>query len=56
MKCIRGLFRDINLSSSRYNQHLAEGAFIIEVGTTGNTIEEAKTSMKYLANVMESFK
>lgn len=51
-----GLFRDINLSKSRYNQHVSTGAFIIEVGTTGNTLEEAKNSMKYLANVIESFK
>lgn len=51
-----GLFRDINLSSSRYNQHVSIGACIIEVGTTGNTLEEAKNSMKYLSNVIESFK
>ena len=51
-----GLFRDINLSSSRYNQHVSKGACIIEVGTTGNTLEEAKNSMKYLSNVIESFK
>ena len=51
-----GLFRDMNLSKSRYNQHVSNGAFIIEVGTTGNTLEEAKNSMKYLANVIESFK
>ena len=51
-----GLFRDINLSKSRYNQHVSNGAFIIEVGTTGNTLDEAKNSMKYLANVIESFK
>lgn len=51
-----GLFRDINLSKSRYNQHVSTGAFIIEVGTTGNTLDEAKNSMKYLANVIESFK
>lgn len=29
-----GLFRDLNLSSSRYNQHVSNGAFIIEVGAT----------------------
>ena len=64
MKCIQnranemypGMFRDINLSSSRYNQHVSNGAFILEVGTTGNTIEEAKNSMKYFSNVIESFK
>jgi stage II sporulation protein P len=51
-----GLFRDINLSSSRYNQHVSNGAFIIEVGTTGNTFEEARNSMKCFSNVIESFK
>ena len=51
-----GLFRDINLSSSRYNQHVSNGAFIIEVGTTGNTFEEAQNSMKCFSNVIESFK
>lgn len=51
-----GLFRDINLSSSRYNAHVGTGAFIIEVGTTGNSLDEARIAMKYLANVMESFK
>lgn len=26
-----GLFRDLNLSKYRYNQHLSDGAFILEV-------------------------
>jgi hypothetical protein len=39
--------------NSRYNQNLAEGACIIEVGATGNTLEEAIGSMKYLSNVLE---
>lgn len=51
-----GLFRDLHLSNSRYNQHVSEGAFIIEVGATGNTLEEAKNSMKYLSNVINSFR
>ena len=51
-----GLFRDLTLSNYRYNQHVSNGAFIIEVGATGNTLEEAKTSMKYLSNVFASFK
>lgn len=50
-----GLFRDLTLSSSRYNQHVSDGAFIIEVGATGNSLEEARTSMKYLAEVIDSF-
>ncbi len=51
-----GLFRDLNLSKSRYNQHVCDGALIVEVGATGNTLEEAWTSMKYLANVIEALK
>ncbi len=51
-----GLFRDLNLSSSRYNQHVSSGSFIIEVGATGNNLEEAKYAMKLFANVIDSFK
>ena len=47
-----GLFRPIIVRNSRYNQHVTTGAFIIEVGATGNTLEEATGSMKYLADVL----
>lgn len=47
-----GLFRPIVLRDSRYNQHVAKGACIIEVGATGNTLEQCNTSMKYLAKVI----
>lgn len=47
-----GLFRPIILRDSRYNQHLTTGAMIIEVGATGNTMEQCLGSMKYLAKVM----
>lgn len=53
MKCIHGLFKPIILRNSRYNQHLAKGACIIEVGATGNTLEQSITSMKYLAKVID---
>lgn len=53
MKCIHGLFKPIILRNSRYNQHVTKGAAIIEVGATGNTIEQCKASMKYLANVVD---
>lgn len=52
MKCILGLFKPIVVRDSRYNQHLAKGASIIEVGATGNTLEQSKCSMKYLAKVL----
>ena len=48
-----GLFRPINLSTSRYNQSLGSGALIIEVGATGNTMEQVLVSMKYLASVID---
>lgn len=47
-----GLFKPIILRNSRYNQNLASGACIIEVGATGNTLEQCEVSMKYLANVI----
>lgn len=48
-----GLFKPIILRNSRYNQHVANGAAIIEVGATGNTLEQCNGSMKYLANVLD---
>lgn len=48
-----GLFRPIIIRNSRYNQHVAPGACIIEVGATGNTLEECLLSMQCLANILE---
>ena len=48
-----GLFKPIILRNSRYNQHVTDGAAIIEVGATGNTLEQCNASMKYLANVID---
>lgn len=47
-----GLFKPIIVRNSRYNQHLAKAASIIEVGATGNTMEQCLTSMKYLAKII----
>ncbi len=47
-----GLFKPIVLRNSRYNQHLSKAAGIIEVGATGNTMEQCLASMKYLAKVI----
>ena len=47
-----GLFKPIMLTESRYNQHTGKYASIIEVGATGNTLEQSLTSMKYLAKVI----
>ena len=47
-----GLFKPIILRYASYNQQTAKAANIIEVGSTGNTMEQALTSMKYLAKVI----
>ena len=48
-----GLFRPIILRNSRYNQQLTNATTIIEVGATGNTLEQCTSSMKYLAKVLD---
>ena len=48
-----GLFKPIMLTNSRYNQHTGKFASIIEVGATGNTLEQCLNSMKYLAIIMK---
>ena len=51
-----GLFRDLHLSTSRYNQHTSNKTLILEVGATGNTIDEACLAMKYFAKVLNSMR
>lgn len=51
-----GLFRDLHLSTSRYNQHTSNKTLILEVGATGNTIEEACLAMKYFAKVLNAMR
>ncbi len=43
--------KPIYLSQYRYNQHLTNGAMIIEIGGDGNLLEEAINSTKYLAKI-----
>lgn len=47
-----GLFKQMIVTNSRYNQHVTTGASIIEVGATGNTLEECINSMKYFSIVL----
>ncbi len=52
-----GLFRPMIVRDSRYNQQVRDGAMIIEVGATANTLDESLASMKYLALILnEVFK
>ena len=48
-----GLFKPITLTKYRYNQHIGKYASIIEVGATGNTLEQCLNSMKYLSKVLD---
>ena len=47
-----GLMRPLSLVDSRYNQHVANGALLIEVGSEGNTMEEAVYSGQLLGETL----
>ncbi len=44
--------RPVNLRKSRFNQHMTEKSIILEVGTDGNTLSEAKKSAEMFASVL----
>lgn len=48
------LARPINLRRERFNHHLAPFAFILEVGTNGNTLEEAKEGARLFSESLSS--
>lgn len=50
-----GLMRPLNFRSQRFNQHLAPGAIIVEVGTNGNTLDEALLGAKYFAEGLADY-
>jgi stage II sporulation protein P len=47
-----GLFRHILVRDSRYNQHIEDGSILVEVGATGNTLEEAYYAARCLGNII----
>lgn len=47
-----GLMKPIILRNSRYNQHVSKAATIIEIGATGNTLDQCLNSMKYFSKVI----
>lgn len=49
------LCRPINLRKQRFNQQLAPGALIVEVGTNGNTLDESLLGAKYFAESLAGF-
>ncbi len=44
------LVRPLNLRASRFNQQFTQGSFILEVGSCGNTYEEASRAVKLFAS------
>ena len=44
-----GLCRPLQLVTARYNQDLSTGALLVEVGSAGNTRQEALAAAGYLA-------
>ncbi len=47
-----GLARPLNLRQERFNTHATKGSMIIEIGTSGNTLQESLGSVKYLADAL----
>lgn len=47
-----GLFRQVLVRDARYNQHLSPGSILVEVGATGNTLEEAYYGARCFANII----
>ena len=43
-----GVMRPINLRKERFNMHATKGSMLIEVGTSANSLSEAKESVKLL--------
>ncbi|MCD7946097.1 MAG: stage II sporulation protein P [Clostridiales bacterium] len=44
-----GFPRPINLRSQRFNQHMTVGSLLVEVGTSGNTLQEALAGARLFA-------
>ena len=44
-----GLFRELSLRSARYNEHLTPCSVLLEVGSAGNTLDEALRSADFFA-------
>ena len=49
------LMRPINFRSQRFNQHLAPGAIIVEVGSNANTLDEALLGARCFAKALSDF-
>lgn len=50
-----GLMRPIDFRNERFNQQLGENYIILEVGTHGNTLSEAKKSVVLFADILDEY-
>lgn len=48
----KGLFRPLLIRNSKYNQDLNKGSILVEIGATGNTLEEVYYAARCFANVI----
>ncbi len=44
--------RPLNITQYRYNQHTTSGSLIVEVGTSGNTLQEAINAARYFGQCL----
>ena len=51
-KLYPGLMRPLNLRRERFNMHATTGSLLIEIGSNGNTLAEAKLSAQYIAHAL----
>ena len=50
---VEGLAYPVKTKTGRFNQHISEGAVLIEVGNNMNTLREALDAMPYLARAID---
>lgn len=51
----QNIMRPLNIRSERFNQHLTKNSIIVEVGSNGNTLDEAIRSAKLLAKAISVY-
>ncbi|MGM9937432.1 MAG: stage II sporulation protein P [Candidatus Ornithomonoglobus sp.] len=47
-----GMMRPIDLRRERFNMHVTTGSLLLEVGSNGNTLDEAMSSGEYIARAL----
>ncbi|MBE6871995.1 MAG: hypothetical protein E7491_08615 [Ruminococcaceae bacterium] len=51
-KRYEGIMRPLVLTAQRYNTHMTNGSLLFEIGTNGNTLNEALISVRLLGSVL----